>query len=90
MAPSSSKGNDPQRWEKLLTALDEKLQLGLLDYLSRVSSYHFEAETLYIEPSSQEDEEYLKRDTNLHQLELLAQDAVGIEKVRVRSETSQG
>lgn len=80
-----AKGNDPARWEKLLAALDEKLQLGLLNYLQRVAVYHFEGEELLLEPGSPEDEEYLRRDSVLQQLALLAQDAVKIEKIRIRS-----
>lgn len=84
MNPSAKKGNDPERWEKLIALLDEKLQLGLLDYLSRVTTYHFEAETLYIEPLNEVDAAYLKRDSTLQQLQLLAQDATGVEKVRIK------
>ena len=84
MHPSSTKGNDAQRWEKLLAVLDEKLQLGLLDYVSRVTSYHFEADVLFIEPSKESDLAYLKRDTVLRQLELFAQDACNIEKVKIK------
>jgi len=85
MTPSAAKGNDPERWEKLLTLLDEKLQLGLLDYLNRVNSYHFEADTLFIEPGSEADTTYLKRDPVLRQLELFAQDATKVERVKLKS-----
>jgi hypothetical protein len=86
ISPTSRKGNDPERWNKFLETLDEKLQLGLLEYLRRVSSYHFEEEILYIEPSSQEDLEYLTKDTVFQQLELLAQDAIKIESVKIKKD----
>ena len=70
MHPSSERGNNSELWVKLLTLLDEKLQLGLLDHLKRVSSYHFEDHELTIQPGSQE---------------LLAQDATKIEKVRLKA-----
>ena len=85
MNSAALKGNDPVRWEKLLTALDEKLQLGLLDYLSRIVTYHFESDTLYIEPGSKSDSDYLTKSAVLHQLELLAQDATRIEKVKIKT-----
>lgn len=81
---TSSKGNNPERWEKLLTGLDEKLQLGLLDKLRRITAYHFEEDTLFIEPGSDEDGDYLKKDSVLQQLELLAQDIINIEKVKIK------
>ena len=83
MNPSSIKGNDPERWEKLLATLDDKLQLGLLDHLQRVSSYHFEDETLFIQPGSEKDYEYLTNPTFFQQLELFAQDITGAEKVKI-------
>jgi len=79
-----AKGNEPERWEKLLAVLDEKLQLGLLDYLRRVAAYHFEEDILYIEPGSKSDEEYFKREAAFQQLNLLAQDAVKVDKVKIR------
>ena len=79
-----AKGNEPERWEKLLAVLDEKLQLGLLDYLRRVAAYHFEEDILYIEPGSKADEEYFKREAAFQQLNLLAQDAVKVDKVKIR------
>jgi hypothetical protein len=84
MNSTSSKGNSPERWEKLLESLDEKLQLGLLDKLKKITAYHFEADILYIQPGSPEDEEYLKKDSVLQQLEFLAQDAVKVEKVKLK------
>lgn len=85
MASSTSKGNNPERWQRLLDALDEKLQLGLLNYLQRISSYHFEGDDLYIEPGSPEDADYLRRDSVLHHLQLLSQDAVKVERVKIKT-----
>jgi hypothetical protein len=80
---ATQRGNNPDSWQKLMTALDEKLQLGLLDYLRRVSGYHFENDNLYIEPGSKADEEYLKRESVFQQLNLLAQDAINVREVRI-------
>ena len=79
---TTTQGNNPQRWERLLHCLDEKLQLGLLEYLKRVRAYHFEEDILYIQPGSSTDEKYLKKAAVSQQLELLAQDAVHIVKVK--------
>ena len=84
MNSSESKGNNPERWRKLLDTLDEKLQLGLLDRLRKVAAYHFEEDILYVEPASQDEEDYLRKDTVFHQLELLAQDAIGVDKVKIK------
>jgi len=78
-----TKGNNPELWDKLLAALDEKLQLGLLDHLRRVVAYQFEEGILLIEPGNPQDRQYLTKDSVLQQLELLAQDAVKIEKVKI-------
>ncbi len=80
---NSSKGNNPELWEKLLVVLDEKLQLGLLDQLRRVTSYHFEEDVLYLEPANPESERYLLKDGVFQQLQILAQDAIGIEKIKI-------
>ena len=87
MNSSASRGNDPKRWEALLVLLDERLQLGLLGYVSRVNSYHFENDLLFIEPNSPEDAAYLKRDAVLRQLELFAQEATKIDKVKIKTGT---
>jgi hypothetical protein len=84
MSPSTKKGNNPEKWEKFLSDLDEKLQLGLLDFLKRVASYHFEEDVLYIEPGSDEDNEYLSRHAVFNQLELLAQDSIQVDKVKLK------
>ena len=41
-------GNDQPRWQILLNELDKKFQLGLLEKLRAVKSYHFETNTLLI------------------------------------------
>jgi len=83
MHPSSSKGNNPQLWNKLLEALDDRLQLGLLDQLRRVSSYHFEDQTLTIQAGSEEDNSYLSRPAVAQQLEIFAREATAVERVRL-------
>ncbi|MBN8549977.1 MAG: hypothetical protein J0M12_11735 [Deltaproteobacteria bacterium] len=84
MAPSSEKGNNPELWNKLIHELDEKLQLGLLDHLKRIASYHFEDDVLYVEPGTPEDEKYLNKDSALQQLQLLAQVACKVERVKIK------
>lgn len=86
MTESKARGNCPDLWEKLLTELDEKLQLGLLDRLRRVAAYHFETEILFIDPSSPEDSAYLSKGSTLQQLELFAQDAAKVREVRICNE----
>ena len=77
-------GNDRARWKKLLDGIDEKLQFGLLDHLRRARLFHFEENTLFIESAAQEDLEYLARPHVHQQLELFAQDLMGVDKVIVR------
>lgn len=84
----ASKGNNPQAWEKLLNHLDDKLQLGLLDHMKRVAAYHIEDDILFIEPGSKSDEDYLKREGVFQQLNLLAQDAIKVERVKIRPPSS--
>jgi fructose-1,6-bisphosphatase len=81
---SATKGNDPERWQKLLDVLDDKLQLALLERLRKVVTYHFEEDILYIEPASKEEAEQLTKDTVFHQLELFAQDSIKVDKVKIR------
>ena len=88
MTEQTEKGNDPKRWEKLLVDLDEKLQLGLLEYLRRVNAYHFEEDILYIEPANEADHEYLAQDSVFQQLQIYAQHAVGVDKVKLKALTS--
>lgn len=84
MNASATKGNRPESWQKLLDELDEKLQLGLLDRLRRVSSYHFEEKLLLIEPGNKEDEKYLSKDAVLQQLQVFASGTLNVEKVQIR------
>ncbi len=84
MNASSKRGNNPETWDKILMLLDEKLQLGLLEHLKRVSSYHFEDNTLFIEPGDSKDCEYLKREPVLHQLKILAEDVSGVRTVKIK------
>ncbi len=83
MKESKARGNCPELWERLLSELDEKLQLGLLDRLRRVAAYHFETEILFIDPASPEDGAYLNKGPTLQQLELFAQDAANVHEVRI-------
>lgn len=80
-----TKGNNPDRWNKLLQVLDERLQLGLLDHLRKVAVYHFEENTLIIQPAP-ESFEYLTKDVVFKQLELFAQDALDVEKIKIQKE----
>jgi hypothetical protein len=83
MNESKVRGNCPELWEKLLSELDEKLQLGLLDRLRRVGAYHFETDILFIDPATIEDEAYLSKGPTLQHLELLAEGATKIKEVRI-------
>lgn len=84
---NSIAGNDTARWEMFLHSLDEKLQFGLLDNVRRVSGYHFEGSILYLEIANKDVEEYLRKDSNFQQLQVLAQAAVKVEKVILRAPT---
>ncbi|NDC37529.1 MAG: hypothetical protein EBZ48_05705 [Proteobacteria bacterium] len=84
MNSSSKRGNDPERWEALLAALDDKLQLGLLEHLKRVNSYHFEENILYVECADVKDHTYLTKDPVLQQLKLLAEDSIKVESVKIK------
>lgn len=84
MKPTAEKGNSPELWNKLLDFLDERLQLGLLEHLRKVAAYHFEDGILFIQPASAEEFNYLSKDSVLHHLELLAQEAVRVDKVKIR------
>lgn len=81
---SIQKGNNPESWEKLLTELDDKLQFGLLEPLRRVSSYHFEDDTLFIDPGTPEDLKYLSKSTVVQQLQVFVQGSIGIDKVKIK------
>lgn len=82
MSASGAKGNAPDKWEKLLVELDEKLQLGLLDRLRRAVTYHLEGGLLQIEPGSPEDAEYLGREPVLQQLRVFAED-IGAREIKI-------
>lgn len=84
MSSGSAKGNNPELWGKLLTHLDEKLQLGLLDKLRRIQGYHFEGDVLFIEAGSDDDEIYLSKPATLQHLEVLAQDATRVRELRIK------
>ncbi len=83
MIEVSSKGNNPVLWTALLHELDEKLQFGLLERLRRAASYHFEGDTLFIEPGSTEDGLYLSKAAVLTQLQVFAQGAVNVVHVKL-------
>jgi hypothetical protein len=83
MESSALKGNNPEAWKKLLDHLDERLQLGLLDKLRKIHSYHIEDETLFLEISTDADVAYLSKPHNFQQLLLLAQDALNIKNVKI-------
>lgn len=80
-----TKGNNPELWQRLLDSLDEKLQLNLLGHLQKISAYHFEDDVLFIDPGSPEEEEFFRRDSVFQQLQLLAQDAVKVDRVKIKS-----
>ncbi len=83
MHPSSKRGNNPEAWNKLLELLDDKLQLGLLDHLKRVSSYHVEDKTLTIQPEDKKDYDYLTKGAVAQQLSIFASEACSCEKVAI-------
>lgn len=83
MNASSSKGNRPELWETFLNVLDDKLQLGLLDHMRRVTSYHFEEDILYIQPRDNSDFDYLKEGPHFQQLEILAKATLQIDRVKL-------
>jgi hypothetical protein len=81
MQSSAKRGNNPELWCKLLSILDERLQLGLLEHLRRAASYHFESNTLFIKAENQADHEYLSKTAVLQQLQILASDVLPVEKI---------
>lgn len=82
---AASRGNNPKAWQTFLDTLDERLQFGLLSRIKNSSSYHFEESTLYIEFTQQQDIDYLSKDAMKQQLQILAKDILGVEKVIVRN-----
>ncbi len=85
MHPSSKRGNNPELWNKLLDILDDKLQLGLLDHLKRIASYHFEDSTLTVQPENAKDLEYLSRAAVKQQLEVYTGEAGNFTKVVIKN-----
>jgi hypothetical protein len=83
------KGNDSARYAKLLTSLDEKLQLGLLTPLRRVSSYFFEGSTLFLNPATTTDREYLAKESVQRQLAVYANDACGVDAIAIEEPRSE-
>lgn len=84
MEQTTGKGNAPEQWNRLLTILDDRLQLGLLDKIRRVASYHLEGGVLYIEPGDTTDEAYLTRDPVMQQLRLFVEDAFTVTEVKIQ------
>jgi len=78
------RGNAPDLWAKLITSLDEKLQLGLLTKIRNVAAYHIETNTLFIEPGSVEDEKYFAKDAVIQQLKLFAGDTMNVTEVKIK------
>ena len=72
-----------------MASLDEKLQFGLLEYLKKAKTYHFEEDVLFLQPGSPEDEKYFAKSAVTQQLLILAQDAVGVKEVRFTKAESQ-
>jgi hypothetical protein len=77
------KGNNPAAWEKFLSVLDDKMQFNLLDRVRKVSGYHFESDTLYIEASTPSEAEFLNK--SLQTLTLFAIDACKVKEVKIKS-----
>lgn len=88
MNEDNSTNKESQLWQALLHALDEKLQLGLLDHLKRSDSYAIEGDTLLITPANEKDEQYLRKEETINHLLLIAEDAIGIKAVTIRPITS--
>ena len=87
MSLPEEKGNDPEKWNKILAALDEKLQLSLLYHLRNIKSYHFEDDILYLEPSDSEAQKHLSQDRVSQHLEILVKEVVNIRKIKLIKKT---
>lgn len=85
---AESKGNNPVLWQKLLDEVEDKLQLGLLDHLRRVTAYHFEDDLLIIAAGTDQDREYFEKHTTIQTLKLFAEKVAGINRVRIDSSTT--
>ena len=83
MTSSSSKGNNPELWGKLLDELDEKMQFALLEKIRRAVAYHFEGDLLIIEAASPQDKDYFQKETVQLQLQLFAGKISGVNKVKI-------
>ncbi len=88
MHPSSKRGNNPELWGKLLDLLDDKLQLGLLDHLKRVTSYHFEDSIFTVQPERKSDYEYLSKSSVSQQLTIFVKDLCDCSKMIVNKPTN--
>ena len=88
MCADTSKGNNPVLWQKLLDEIEDKLQLGLLDHLRRVTAYHFEDDLLIIAPSNDSDKEYFERPAILQTLKLFAEKTANVSRVRIDDRSS--
>lgn len=84
MYHSAAQGNAPERWQALLSLLDEKLQFGLLEHLRKVKVYHFEGDVLYLETASEEAAKTLSSHHVFQQLEIMAQDSTGVTAVKIK------
>ena len=78
--PTAS-GNDDIRWQKLLETLDAKFQLGLLEKLRNVASYHLDGATLFIEFHNSSDREYFQKASVQTQLAIFASDAINVTEI---------
>lgn len=83
MHPSAKKGNNPEGWQKLLTLLDDRLQLGMMNHLERVASYHLEDNLLTIQPGDQLDFEYLSKDSVKLQLGIFAEEVFLVRELKI-------
>lgn len=77
------KDNNSEKWNKLLAIVEEKMQFRLLRALERILSYHFEKRVLHIELSS-EDDRYLSQSSVIQHLELLVNEAFGLEEIKIK------
>ena len=87
MEQSSNRGNAPDKWEKLLIELDDKLQLGLLDRLRRIESYHIEEKSLILVPGNADDAQYLMKESVKQQLSVFIT-VLGVNTLEIKSAPS--
>jgi hypothetical protein len=74
-----------ERWNALLAALDDRLQLGLLDKLSRVEKYVIVDDALVLTVPLNDDRIYLSKDNVLTQLTVTALDFFPVQVVRIQA-----